>query len=77
MFQSYSTRAAINNELTPGFALGAEGALLGDERYDEQRAGLIATMIFAKSSITVASCIAHSSDNGSGVYTTLTGYAPF
>lgn len=77
VFQNYSARAAINNELTPGFALGAEGALLGDERYDEQRAGLIATMTFAKSSLTVASGVAHSSDNGSGVYTTLTIYAPF
>ena len=77
MFQNHSARAAINHELTPGFAFGAEAALLGDERYDERRAGLIATMTFAKSSITVASGIAHSSDNGSGVYTTLTIYAPF
>jgi hypothetical protein len=77
VFGSYSARAAINNELAPGFALGTEGALLGDERYDEQRAGLIATVTFAKSSITVAGGIAHSSDSGSGVYTTLTVYAPF
>jgi hypothetical protein len=77
VFQNYSTGAAINHELTPGFALGAEGTLLGDERYDERRAGLIATMTFAKRSITIASGLAHGSDNGSGVYTTLTIYAPF
>ena len=48
VFQNNNARAAINNELTPGFALGVEGALLGDERYDEQRTGLIPTMTFAK-----------------------------
>lgn len=77
VFQNYSARAAVHYELTPGFALGAEGGLLGDERYDEQRGGLIATITFAKSSLTVAGGIARSSDNGTGAYTTLTLYTPF
>jgi len=77
VFGNYSLRGAVNRELNPGFALGAEAGLLGDRRYDEQRLGLIATMAFTKGSVTAAAGVAHSSDNGSGTYTTLTLYAPF
>jgi hypothetical protein len=77
VFGNYSLRGAVNHEFNPGFALGAEAGLLGDERYDEQRFGLIATMTFTKGSVTAAAGLAHSSDNGSGAYTTLTLYAPF
>ncbi len=77
VFGSYSTRVALNHELTPGFALGIEGALLGDRRYDEQRGGLIATLTLPKSSLTVAGGIATSADNGTGAYTTISLYAPF
>lgn len=77
VFGNYSLRGAVNREFNSGFALGAEAGLLGDERYNERRLGLIATMTFVKGSITAAAGIAHSSDNGSGAYTTLTLYAPF
>lgn len=77
IFQNYSVRAAINRELTSTFALGIEGALLGDTRYNEQRAGLIASMKFARNIITVASGIVQNSDKGSGEYATLTLYSPF
>jgi hypothetical protein len=77
VFGNYSLRGAVNHEFTPGFAFGAEAGLLGDERYDEQRFGLIATMTFTKGSVTAAADVAHSSDNGSGTYTTLKLCAPF
>jgi hypothetical protein len=77
VFQTYSLRGALNREFTPGFALGAEGALLGDERYNEERLGLIATFTATKGSLTIASGVANSSDNGSGPYMTFTLYAPF
>lgn len=77
VFQNYSVRAAFSHEFTPTFALGIEGALFGDTRYNEQRAGLIATMKFARSIVSIASGIAKNSDKGSGEYTTLTFYSPF
>ncbi len=77
VFQNYTLRGAINHEFAPGFALGPEGGLLGDQRYNEERIGLIATLTAPKGSATIASGIAHSSDNGSGPYMTLTLYAPF
>jgi hypothetical protein len=77
VFGNYSARAALHHELMPGLALGVEGALLGDRRYDEQRAGLIATLTLPKSSLTVAGGVATSTDNGTGAYTTISLYAPF
>ena len=77
VFGSYSLRAALHHELTPGFALGVEGALLGDRRYDEQRAGVVATLTLPKSSLTMAGGVATSADNGTGAYTTISAYAPF
>ncbi|HVT55974.1 MAG TPA: cellulose biosynthesis protein BcsS [Xanthobacteraceae bacterium] len=77
VFQSYSLRGAVHHEFKPGLALGAEGGVLGDERYDEERLGLIATIVFSNKNVTAAAGVAHSEDNGSGGYTTLTLYAPF
>lgn len=77
VFQSYGLRGAVHHEFKPGVALGAEGGILGDERYDEERLGLIATLAFSSVNITAAAGVAHSTDNGSGGYTTLTLYAPF
>lgn len=77
VFGNYGLRAAVHHEFTPGFALGVEGALLGDRRYDEQRAGLIATLTLPKSSLTMAGGVATSTDNGTGAYTTISLYAPF
>jgi hypothetical protein len=77
VFQSYSLRGAVHHEFKPGLALGAEGGVLGDERYDEERLGLIATLVFSNVNVTAAAGVAHSTDNGSGGYTTLTLYAPF
>lgn len=77
VFGNYSARVAVHRELAPGFALGIEGALLGDRRYDEQRGGLIATLTLPKSSLTVAGGVATSADNGTGAYTTVSLYAPF
>jgi hypothetical protein len=77
VFQNYSAKTAINHEFVPGFALGAEGGVLGDKRYDEERAGLVATVTLTKTIFTVASGVAHSSDNGNGTYMTLTLYTPF
>jgi hypothetical protein len=77
VFGNYSARAALHHELAPGLALGVEGVLLGDRRYDEQRAGLIATLTLPKSSLTMAGGVATSADNGTGAYTTISLYAPF
>jgi hypothetical protein len=77
VFTTYAARAAVNHEIAPGFALGAEGGLLGDAHHNEQRAGAIATLSFAKASVSVAGGVARSSDASSGAYTTLTLYAPF
>lgn len=77
VFQSYGLRGAVHHEFKPGVALGAEGGILGDERYDEERLGLIATLVFSSVNITAAAGVAHSTDNGSGGYTTFTLYAPF
>lgn len=77
IFQNYSVRAAFSREFTPAFSLGIEGALLGDTRYHEERAGLIASMRLAKNILSLASGIARNSDKGSGPYTTLTLYSPF
>ncbi|HWK86572.1 MAG TPA: cellulose biosynthesis protein BcsS [Xanthobacteraceae bacterium] len=77
VFGNYSARAALHHEIAPGFALGVEGALIGDRRYDEQRAGLVATLTLPKSSLTMAGGVATSADNGTGAYTTISLYAPF
>ncbi len=77
VFGNYSARAALHHELAPGLALGVEGVLLGDRRYDEQRAGLIATLTLPKISLTMAGGVATSADNGTGAYTTVSLYAPF
>jgi len=77
VFATYALRVALHHELAPGLALGVESGLLGDRRYDEQRAGLIATLTIPKASFTAAVGVARNSGDGSGAYMTLTAYAPF
>jgi hypothetical protein len=77
VFGNYSARFAVHHEIAPHLALGVEGAIFGDRRYDEQRAGLIATLTLPKNSLTVAGGVATGTGNGKGAYTTISLYAPF
>ena len=77
VYRSYSARGAINRDLTSNFTLGAEGAVMGDERSNEIRAGIIAGIKFGQNIATIAGGVMQNSDKGSGMYTTLTYYTQF
>jgi hypothetical protein len=74
--RAYHVRAALLRELAP-FAIGIEGAVYGDVRYVEPRAGLNASSTYGRSVLTLAGGALSNSDKGRGIYATLSLYAPY
>jgi hypothetical protein len=74
--RAYHVRAALLRELAP-FAIGIEGAVYGDVRYVEPRAGVYASTTYGRSVLTLASGALSNSDKGRGIYATLSLYAPY
>jgi hypothetical protein len=75
--RTYHLRAAVLRELPPAFAAGIEATLLGDVRYVESRAGILASAAYGKSMLTLAGGVLSNSDRGPGIYATLSLYAPY
>lgn len=75
--RSYHARAAIAREISVGFTMGFEAAVLGDARYVEPRAGLFVSTTYGQSVFTLASGMLSNSDKGGGAYVTLSLYAPY
>jgi hypothetical protein len=74
---SYLARASLAREFSDYFAFGVEGAVLGDKRYVEPRAGLVVTTTFWRQMLTLSGGYLSNSDKGDGGYLTLSLYAPF
>ena len=74
--RAYHVRAALLRELAP-FAIGIEGAVYGDVRYVEPRAGIYASTTYGRSVLTLAGGALSNSDKGRGIYATLSLYAPY
>jgi hypothetical protein len=74
---NYQVRATFAREINPWLALGVEGALLGNTRYVEPRAGLVAVTTVAGYKFTLSGGYLSNSDKGDGLYLTLSLYAPF
>jgi hypothetical protein len=51
--------------------------VLGDARYVEPRAGVLAQLTFGRSVVTLATGFLSNSDDGRGTYATLSLYAPY
>ncbi|MEX0590886.1 MAG: cellulose biosynthesis protein BcsS [Xanthobacteraceae bacterium] len=75
--RSYHAHASLAREFMPGVAFGIEGAVHGDARYVEPRAGILAHMTFGRSVVTLSGGVLSNSDDGSGAYATLSLYAPY
>jgi hypothetical protein len=75
--RAYHARAALTRELAPVFAIGIEGAVYGDVRYVEPRAGILASATFGRSVLALAGGVLSNSDKGGGIYATLSLYAPY
>jgi hypothetical protein len=74
---SYQARATFAREINSWLALGVEGAILGNARYFEPRAGLIAVATIAGRKLSLSGGYLSNSDKGAGPYLTLSLYAPF
>jgi hypothetical protein len=59
------------------WAFGGEFAALGDARYNEERAGLVASLTLEKKIITLSVGALQNSGRGDGSYVTLSVYSPF
>jgi hypothetical protein len=75
--RAYHVRAAVLRELPPALAVGIEGAVFGDERYVEPRAGILASVTYGKSILALAGGVLANSDRGRGIYATLSLYARY
>ncbi len=75
--RSYTARASLVHEFQSAFQAGIEAAAFGDARYSELRAGVLLRTRLAPAELTLAAGMLSNSDKGSGVYTTLSLYAPF
>jgi hypothetical protein len=75
--RAYHVQTTFARELMPGIAFGLEGAVLGDARYVEPRAGVLAQLTFGRSVVTLAAGLLSNSDDGGGTYATLSLYAPY
>ena len=75
--RAYQVRAALLREFPPVFAVGIEGAVYGDVRYVEPRAGIYASATYGRSVLTLAGGALSNSDKGRGIYATLSLYAPY
>ena len=75
--RAYHVRAGLLREFPAVFAIGIEGAVYGDVRYIEPRAGILASATFGKSVLTLAGGALSNSDKGRGIYATLSLYAPY
>lgn len=73
----YHAKAAALYELNDMWALGGEVAVLGDARYDEQRAGLVGSLTWRKRIFTLSAGFLDNSSRGEGTYLTLSVYSPF
>lgn len=73
----YYAKAALQYELNETWALGGEVATMGDARYNEQRAGLAASLTWRKKIFSLSAGMLENSGRGDGVYTTLSVYSPF
>jgi opacity protein-like surface antigen len=74
---SYQARATFAREINPWLALGVEGTILGNARYVEPRAGLVAVTTVADRKLSLSGGYLSNSDKGDGLYLTLSLYAPF
>ena len=77
VYRSYTARAALVHDFPPSFQLGVEAAAFGDARYSELRGGFLMRTKLATAELALAAGMLSNSDRGSGVYTTLSLYAPF
>jgi hypothetical protein len=75
--RAYQVQTTFVREFMPGIAFGLEGAVLGDARYVEPRAGVLAQLTFGRSVVTLATGFLSNSDDGRGTYATLSLYAPY
>jgi hypothetical protein len=75
--RAYHARVALARELAPVFAIGIEGAVYGDVRYVEPRAGIFASTTYGSSVLALAGGVLSNSDKGGGFYATLSLYAPY
>jgi hypothetical protein len=50
---------------------------VGDARYVEHRAGLLASICYGRAMLTLAAGVLRNSDKGGGTYATLSLYAPY
>jgi hypothetical protein len=75
--RTYHARTIVVRELAPMWAVGIEGAVYGDMRYTEPRAGILVNSAYGKSTVTLAAGVLANSANGRGVYATLSLYAPY
>lgn len=77
VYRKYHARVSVARELDAGFSAGIEGALLGDARYTEPRAGLQVSKALQRHLLTLAGGLLHNSARGSGAYVTLSLYSPY
>jgi hypothetical protein len=75
--RAYQVQTTFVREFMPGIGFGLEGAVLGDARYVEPRAGVLAQLTFGRSVVTLATGFLSNSDDGRGTYATLSLYAPY
>jgi hypothetical protein len=72
--RTYHARTMLARELAPMWSIGIEGAVYGDMRYMEPRAGILVNAAYGKSMVTLAGGVLANSAKGRGVYATLSLY---
>ncbi len=73
----YHAKATLLYELNETWGIGGELALLGDARYNEQRAGLVGSLTWQKKVFALSAGFLDNSGRGDGGYITLSVYSPF
>jgi hypothetical protein len=77
LHRTYHARTIVVRELAPMWAIGIEGAVYGDMRYAEPRAGILVNAAYGKSLVNLAGGVLTNSAKGRGVYATLSLHAPY
>ena len=73
----YHAKGSLLYELNETWGIGGELATMGDKRYTEHRAGLVASITWQQKVFSLSAGALDNSGRGSGAYTTFSVYSPF